>query len=124
MWKEIHTIGLREVARIHEDMKSFMAELGYEGSLAEFFVFMRENKRFYYPATDEGRAAYLAEVNRVIDTMRARLPEVFGLLPKSELIVKRPGRRWVIILIYASFTMKCSRTARYPSHCWSGKWMK
>ncbi len=86
---EIHNIGLREVARIHEDMKSIMAELGYEGSLAEFFVFMRENKQFYYPATDEGRAAYLAEVTRVIDTMRARLPEVFGLLPKSELIVKR-----------------------------------
>jgi len=71
------------------EMKAIMAEVGFEGSLAEFFVFMREDQQFYYPTTDEGREAYLAEANRVIDAMRAKLPEMFGLLPKSELIVKR-----------------------------------
>ncbi len=86
---EIHNIGLREVERLHNEMKAIMAEVGFEGSLAEFFVFMREDQQFYYPTTDEGREAYLAEANRVIDTMRARLPDMFGLLPKSELIVKR-----------------------------------
>ncbi|MBE9540329.1 MAG: DUF885 domain-containing protein [Proteobacteria bacterium] len=86
---EIHAIGLREVARLHEEMKAIMAEVGFEGSLAEFLVFMREDQQFYYPDTDEGRAAYLAEAVRIIDTMRTRLPEVFGILPKSELIVKR-----------------------------------
>ncbi len=87
--EEIYNIGLREVARIHEEMKAIMAELGFEGSLADFFVFMREDKQFYYPDTDEGRAAYLAGATRIIDAMRARLSEMFGLIPKSELIVKR-----------------------------------
>jgi len=86
---EIHTIGLREVARLHEEMKAIMAEVGFAGSLAEFFVFIREDPQFYYPGTDEGRAAYLAEATRIIDVMRDRLPEMFGLLPKSELVVKR-----------------------------------
>jgi uncharacterized protein (DUF885 family) len=86
---EIHAIGLHEVARLHGEMKAIMAEVGFEGSLAEFFVFMREDPQFYYPGTDEGRAAYLAEAIRLIDVMRGRLPEMFGLLPKSELIVKR-----------------------------------
>ncbi len=86
---EIHAIGLREVARLHEEMKAIMTEVGFDGSLAEFFVFMREDQQFYYPDTDEGRAAYLAEAVGIIDTMRARLPEAFGILPKSKLIVKR-----------------------------------
>lgn len=86
---EIYNIGLREVARLHEEMKVIMAEVGFEGDLAEFFVFMREDQQFYYPGTDEGRAAYLAEAKRLIDEMREQLPEMFGLLPKSELIVKR-----------------------------------
>jgi uncharacterized protein (DUF885 family) len=87
--EKIHTIGLREVARIHEEMKVIMTEVGFEGTLAEFFVFLRDDPQFYYPDTDEGRAAYLAEAVRIIDTMRGRLPEMFGLLPEIELTVKR-----------------------------------
>ncbi|MBT4521176.1 MAG: DUF885 domain-containing protein [Halieaceae bacterium] len=86
---EIHTIGLAEVARIHGQMNAIMGAVGYEGSLNEFFVFMREDAQFYYPSTDAGRDAYLAEARRLIDEMRTRLPEMFGLLPKSELTVKR-----------------------------------
>ncbi|WP_229802503.1 DUF885 domain-containing protein [Halioglobus pacificus] len=86
---EVHDIGLREVARIHAEMEAIKDKVGFEGTLAEFFVFMREDEQFYYPNTDEGRAAYLAEATRLIDVMRERLPEMFGLLPKAELTVKR-----------------------------------
>ena len=86
---EIHSIGLREVARVQGEMKAIMAQVGFEGSLAEFFVFMREDPQFYYPATDAGRKAYLAEAVRLIDVMRERLPEAFGVLPEAELEVKR-----------------------------------
>lgn len=85
----IHALGLREVARIHKEMKAVMREVNFKGSLQEFFVFMREDKQFYYPNTDEGRAAYMAEAVRVIEEMRERLPELFGILPKAEMIVKR-----------------------------------
>ena len=86
---EVHAIGLREVERIQGEMEAIKDKVGFEGSLAEFFVFMREDEQFYYPTTDEGRAEYLAEATRLIDVMRERLPEVFGLLPKAELTVKR-----------------------------------
>jgi uncharacterized protein (DUF885 family) len=85
----IHAIGLREVARIHAEMAAIKERVGFEGSLAEFFVFMREDPQFYYPNTAAGREAYLAEATRLIDVMRARLPEMFGLLPEAELVVKR-----------------------------------
>ena len=35
--QEIHEIGLSEVARIHGEMHSVMEEVGFEGSLKEFF---------------------------------------------------------------------------------------
>lgn len=86
---EVHTIGLREVARIHREMRKIMLQVGFEGTLAEFFRFMRDDPRFYYPNTDEGRAAYLARVEELIEPMRQQLPEVFGLLPAAQLTVKR-----------------------------------
>lgn len=86
---EIHNIGLREVERIHTEMKAIMASVDFEGSLAEFFVFMREDAQFYYPGDDGGREAYLNKAISLIDVMNGRLPEFFGLLPESKLEVKR-----------------------------------
>ncbi len=86
---EIHTIGLQEVERIHNAMRAIMAAVAFEGDLAGFFEFMRTDPRFYYPNTDEGRAAYLADATAAIDAMRLRLPEQFGLLPEADMIVKR-----------------------------------
>jgi len=86
---EIHEIGLREVARIHGEMRAIMDEVGFEGSLQDFFGFMRTDEQFYYPNTDAGRADYLAEARRSIDAMREQLPAYFGLLPEAEIVVKR-----------------------------------
>ncbi|MGQ0385119.1 MAG: DUF885 domain-containing protein [Gammaproteobacteria bacterium] len=85
---EIHQIGLREVARIHEAMRGVMKQVGFEGELAAFFEFMRTDPRFYYESTDEGRAAWHADANRYISGMRDRLPQLFITLPKSEVVVK------------------------------------
>ncbi len=86
---EIHNIGLRELDRIHAEMRKIMADVGYEGSLEEFLVFLRTDPQFFYPDTDDGRAAYLAEATRVIDEVKARLDELFIAKPKADLIVKR-----------------------------------
>ncbi|QFU77902.1 DUF885 domain-containing protein [Halioglobus maricola] len=86
---EVHNIGLREVARVHKEMLAVMEQVEFDGDLAAFFEFMRNDEQFYYPATDEGRAAYMAEATRLIDVMRTRLPEQFGLFPKAPMIVKR-----------------------------------
>jgi uncharacterized protein (DUF885 family) len=85
---EIHEIGLREVARIHDDMRGIMKQVGFQGDLPAFFDFMRTDARFYYPDSEEGRAAWLADANRHIAAMRAKLPELFVTLPKAEVVVK------------------------------------
>jgi uncharacterized protein (DUF885 family) len=85
---EIHEIGLREVARIHDDMRGIMKQVGFQGDLPAFFDFMRTDAQFYYPDSEEGRAAWLADANRHIAAMRAKLPELFVTLPKAEVVVK------------------------------------
>jgi uncharacterized protein (DUF885 family) len=86
---EIHAIGLREVARIHDEMRKVMRQVGFEGTLQEFFTFLKEDEQFQYPNTDEGRQAYLDRATEVIDDMRGRLDALFNLQPKAEMIVKR-----------------------------------
>src|SRR5690606_34448770 len=86
---EIHAIGLREVARIHAEMEAVKAEVGFDGTLEELFAFVRDDDRFYFPNTDEGREAYLAEAREHLERIEARLPEFFGLLPKADLVVRR-----------------------------------
>jgi uncharacterized protein (DUF885 family) len=85
---QIHEIGLREVARIHDEMRVVMKRVGFEGDLSAFFDFMRTDAQFYYPDTVEGREAWLADANRHIVAMRAKLPELFVTLPKAEVVVK------------------------------------
>jgi len=87
--EEIHQLGLAEVERIHGEMRAIMDQVGFEGSLAEFFEFMRTDEQFYYPNSDEGRADYLADATALIDTMRETLPQMFNTFPEAELEVRR-----------------------------------
>lgn len=86
---EIHQIGLENVERIHKAMMAIKDQVGFDGDLNAFFDFMRSDPQFYYPNTDEGRAAYLNEAKAAVDKMRKALPEYFGLTPKADMIVKR-----------------------------------
>ncbi|ABV35836.1 protein of unknown function DUF885 [Shewanella sediminis HAW-EB3] len=87
--EQIHELGLKEVARIHNEMREIMKKVNFEGDLPAFFKFMREDKQFYYPATDEGRDAYLHQAITLIDTISSRLDEVFNVKPQAPMIVKR-----------------------------------
>lgn len=84
----IHDIGLREVARIHDEMHEIMATLGYDGTLEEFFEFMRTDEQFYYPDTDEGRQAYLDGATNLINAFRDRLDDAFAVKPRAEMEVR------------------------------------
>ncbi|TPH14447.1 DUF885 domain-containing protein [Litorilituus lipolyticus] len=86
--EEIHKLGLSEVARIHDEMRVIMKKVNYEGSLNEFFEFMRSDKQFYYPGTPEGKQRYIDEAVALIDDMEGRLDSLFLTKPKAKLKVK------------------------------------
>ncbi len=86
---EIHQLGLSEVERIHGEMNVIKEKVGFEGTLQEFFEFMKTDKQFYYPDTDKGKDEYLAGAVHIIDSMKSRLDELFIVKPKEDIIVKR-----------------------------------
>jgi uncharacterized protein (DUF885 family) len=85
----IHDLGLKEVARIHAEMEAIKEKVGFKGTLAEFFVFMRTDPQFHLPNTDEGRAQYIKMAEDYLAGIKGKLPEYFGILPKADLVVKR-----------------------------------
>ncbi len=85
---QIHEIGLKEVTRTHAEMAKIKAKVGFKGDLEAFFKFMREDKQFYLPNTDEGRSKYLARAVEIIDEMKRHLNELFVRRPRADLVVK------------------------------------
>ena len=81
---QIHDIGLREVARIHGEMRAIMEQVGFKGTLNEFFEFTRNGDRFFY----ETREAYLADAQEKIDAIEKVLPQYFGTLPTDPMVIK------------------------------------
>jgi uncharacterized protein (DUF885 family) len=74
----IRDVGLREVARITAQMEAIRREVGFAGSLAEFFAHLRTAPQFY-ATTPEAllmRAAWLAK------RIDAQLPRWFATLPR------------------------------------------
>ncbi len=86
--EDIHALGLAEVERIHTEMHAIMDEVGFEGSLKDFFDLLRTDAQFFKPNTEEGRAEYLAEATAMIEAMKADLPRMFNTFPEADLVVK------------------------------------
>ncbi|RYG31227.1 MAG: DUF885 domain-containing protein [Burkholderiales bacterium] len=86
---EIHELGLSEVSRIHAEMEKIKEQVGFKGTLLEFFNFMRTSPQFQLSNDDAGRAQYIKMSEDYLAGMTAKLPEYFGILPKAKLVVKR-----------------------------------
>lgn len=76
--KEIHEIGLSEVARIRNEMEEIKKSVAFEGDLVKFFSYLREAKKFYV----EDPKDLIKEASYFLKTMDGKLPKLFGRLPK------------------------------------------
>ncbi len=77
--EQIHQIGLDEVARIHGEIRQVMEQVGFKGSLQDFFKFMQTDKQFEFKDED----ALLAHYRGLEAKINQRIPELFSLTPKS-----------------------------------------
>ncbi len=87
--EEIHQTGLDEIARIHGEMQDIMDRVGFDGTMAEFFEFMRTDEQFYLPNTDAGRAEYMSRIDAIFDRVRTVLPDYFDTMPSGELVARQ-----------------------------------
>ena len=88
--EQVHQLGLSEVARIEAEMNTLLKSQGMAtGTVAERMKTLREDPRFLFPSTDEGRAQMLARYRQILDEVNARMPEYFKTLPPEKLVVER-----------------------------------
>ena len=76
--REIHELGLAEVARITAEMHEVMARAGFKGSFADFLAYLRNDPKFYARTPREllASAAYVAK------KVDGQLKHVLGTLPR------------------------------------------
>ncbi len=77
--EDIHQIGLKEVARIRSEMEKIIAELEFEGSFADFLVFLRTDGQFYAKTPRE----LLMIARDMAKRADEQLPRFFKTLPRK-----------------------------------------
>ncbi|MGB3725485.1 MAG: DUF885 domain-containing protein [Glaciecola sp.] len=77
--KEIHELGLSEVARIRSEMQAIVDKLDFEGSINAFIDFLRTNEQFYAKTPEE----LLIYASYVAKQMDAKLPSLFYKMPRT-----------------------------------------
>ncbi|HEX9158684.1 MAG TPA: DUF885 family protein [Rhizomicrobium sp.] len=87
---DIHATGLKVVADYTARIDAEMKKLGLNGgTVGQRLRKMYDDKKYQYPNTDAGKEQLLADLNKRVQIIRARLPQYFGTLPKANLIIKR-----------------------------------
>ena len=91
---EIHNIGLREVARLEAEMETVLRKIGRtDGTLKERTRAL--DRDLAYPNTDEGRAAIMADIERILRDAEKRSAALFAETPKAPVIARPyPRFRW------------------------------
>ncbi len=76
---EIHAIGVEEVERIHQEMNQVKKQVGFKGTLQEFFLYLQTDEKFYFKTDAEVFARYQLQ-RKIVDKV---IPNFFDITPKT-----------------------------------------
>jgi len=86
---DIHQLGLAEVTRITAEMDAILRSEGYKnGTVGERMALINEEPRFLYADSDKGRAELLADLNRYIADINAKMTPYFKTAPSYQVEVR------------------------------------
>jgi len=80
----LHELGLSEVARIKNGLEQIKKEVGFEGTLNEFFDYVRTDEQF----KPESREALTQSYYDIGEQVDEKIGEYFSLVPKTPLEIK------------------------------------
>ncbi|HEU4704760.1 MAG TPA: DUF885 domain-containing protein, partial [Sphingomicrobium sp.] len=81
---EIHELGLKEVARITAGMEQVKQEVGFKGSLQQFFDHLRTDPKYKMKSREALTARYY-EIGKAVD---AQIPRFFSTVPRTPLEIR------------------------------------
>ncbi|MBD59178.1 MAG: DUF885 domain-containing protein [Citromicrobium sp.] len=80
----IHQLGLSEVERIKGELEALKDEVGFEGTLGEFFDYVRTDEKFK-PESREALTQTYYDIGEEVDE---KIGNYFSLVPKTDLVIK------------------------------------
>jgi len=88
--EDIHKLGLQVVQEHTALIDALMRKQGLtQGSVAERFAAMYKDPRYLYANTDAAKEELIADLNRRVQRIRAKLPQYFGALPRANVEIRR-----------------------------------
>ncbi|TZG26213.1 DUF885 domain-containing protein [Sphingomonas montanisoli] len=88
--EEVHKLGLEQVAEITAQIDTILKGQGMtKGSVGDRLTALNKDPKQLYSNDDAGRAQLIADLNRQVKAMEAKLPQAFATLPKAKLDIKR-----------------------------------
>ena len=81
---EVHNLGLSEVKRILTEMESIKTEVGFKGTLTEFFNYLRTDPKFKMPTREALTQGYY-DIGKKVDAV---ISTQFKVLPKTPLEIR------------------------------------
>ena len=84
--EEIHELGLKEVARLNAEMEKVKAQVGFKGTLIEFFEEVR-NKKELKPFTTPEQV--IANFQSIHNRIKPNVNKLFSLQPKTKFEIRR-----------------------------------
>ena len=111
--RAVHDIGLAEVDRIRGEMEAVIAEVGFEGSFDAFLTFLRTDPQFVAASPE----ALLREGAWIAMQMNAKLPQLFGRLPRLPYTVQ-PVPDFLAPTFTAGFYVEPPAGGRVPGVYW------
>ncbi|ESQ82122.1 hypothetical protein AEAC466_18465 [Asticcacaulis sp. AC466] len=88
--KDIHRLGLQKVTEITAELESRFRTMGRtQGTVADRMKAMYKDPQYLYSNDDAGKAKLLDDLNARVRAVQARLPQWFGVLPRTQVQIKR-----------------------------------
>ncbi|PAJ72534.1 DUF885 domain-containing protein [Pseudoalteromonas sp. NBT06-2] len=87
----IHDTGLSEVTRLQSEILSILAKESFDisGGFTPAIEILKNQEKFYYPDTDDGRQKILADYQVILDEISSGLDDAFNIRPKAGMKVRR-----------------------------------
>jgi uncharacterized protein (DUF885 family) len=82
--EEIHQLGLNEVARITTGMEKVQQEIGFKGTLPQFFEHMRTSPKFQPKSREELTKGFYA-IGKAVEE---KVPQYFSTVPRTKLVIQ------------------------------------
>jgi uncharacterized protein (DUF885 family) len=87
---EAHRVGLTQMAELTAQLDPLLRREGLtQGSVGARLRALGQQDRYLYPNTDSGREQLLGDLRRQLDTIRARMPDYFGVIPTTGMEIRR-----------------------------------